>query len=356
MARRSRVRLSLAKRLVFAALCLSVLLTAAELMCLGRERLGAGRVEYYPAEPDAYRTIVLSPGAVHAFEGRRATINAFGMRGPEVQIERPRVRRILCVGASSTYGLVVTANEHTWPARLERLLRAAGQEVEVLNAGVPSWTVRESQTNLELRLEVLRPDLIVVCHMFNDIMANPEPGYEKDSCAEDAHALWRPWRESALLRAVAHRLDGRKHRLSNKTTRWRPEGVAAFERNLRRLVRRGQALGSRVVLTTEPTCLRPTLDLSRRDDVPAFDAWYDHYCTLDYPTLMSAIEEYRHSTRVVAAETGATFLDLESVMPDDVKLWGTPIHRHDAGEEVFASLVRATVERELMSSLAAARD
>lgn len=334
-------RISLRRRIAFTVVIVVVALSAAELLCRFREG-PQGDSRYAPMEPDPHRGSALRPGAHFEHDGRVATINSLGMRGPEVGAKQPGVLRVLCVGGSSTYGLLIGDDESTWPAQLDRALRERGIRAEVLNAGVPSWTLRASQTNLELRLYALRPDIIVVCHTFNDLMA-PASSYVHDSFAEDASELWRPWRSSALLRAVGRRLD----RLSPepKGSRLDPDLATAFERNLRRMVTRGRALGATVVLTTEPNCLRPTLEASRAAKVPGIEPWYSFYSTLEYAPLIEGVGRFYQATRELARELGAPFVDLEPVIPDDPVFWGSPIHHSEAGERLIASHLAGELAR-----------
>lgn len=335
-----RARLTPAKKAVFAAATLLLLLGAAEGACRARAAWRArGKAENVPFAPDSYRPVVLRPG-VHEVEGRVATINALGMREREVGPERaPGVQRILCVGASSTYGLFIERDDLTWPARLEGALRAQGHEVEVLNAGTPSWDVRASQTNLELRLFALRPDVIVVCHTFNDVLGNLDPGYAADSHVEDVAALWRPQRHSALLGWLAFKLARPDLALADKKSTLSPAGGGAFARNLRRMVRRGREEGAEVVLTTEPMVCRPTLAGSLHAGVPQLDSWFGRLSPFTYEATYRGVRAYHDIVRVVARETGAPLIDLEALMPDDVRLFRSPIHHSPAGSDVVAGLV-----------------
>ena len=56
--------------------------------------------------------------------------------------------RILAVGASNTSGYAVGAS-NAWPAILERMLRAKGYDVAVINAGVTAETSEESRPPLK---------------------------------------------------------------------------------------------------------------------------------------------------------------------------------------------------------------
>lgn len=337
---RRRRRLSAGKKAAFALATLAGLVGLAEGACRARAWLRArGRAEGVPFAPDASRGVVLRPG-VHEVAGRVATINALGMREREVGPERAAgVRRVLCVGASSTYGLFIERDELTWPARLEGALRAGGHEVEVLNAGTPSWDVRASQTNLELRLFALRPDIMIVCHTYNDVLGNLDPGYAADSRVEDVGALWRPQRHSALFGWLTHKLARPDLALARKASAATPDGARAFARNLRRMVRRGREQGAAVVLTTEPMACRPTLAASLRAGVPQVESWFGRLSPFTYEATYTAMRTYYDVVRAVARETGAPLIDLAAHMPDDVRLFRSPIHHSPAGSDVVAGLV-----------------
>lgn len=334
-----RGRLSPARKALFALATMTLLAGAAEGACRARAwARSRGKPEKVPFATDSYRGVVLRPG-VHEVDGRVATINSLGMREREVGPRAPGVQRILCVGASSTYGLFIERDDLTWPARLERLLRAAGHEVEVLNAGTPSWDVRASMTNLELRLFALRPDVIVVCHTYNDVLGNLDPGYEADSKVDDVAALWRPQRHSALLGWLAQKPSRPDLALANKRDALSPAGAGAFARNLRRMVRRGREEGAQVVLTTEPTAAQPTLAASRLLGVPQLDSWFGRLSPFTYETTWRGVQVYHDVVRAVARETGAPLIDLEAAMPDDPRLFRSPIHHSPAGSDVVAGLV-----------------
>ena len=86
--------------------------------------------------------------------------NGQGFRGPELERTKRR-RRIVALGDSFTYGWGVDG-EQTWPAVLERLLRAGGEEVEVANLGQGGVTSDEYARVAERALPVLKPDLVIV--------------------------------------------------------------------------------------------------------------------------------------------------------------------------------------------------
>lgn len=100
-------------------------------------------------------------------------VNARGLRGAALAPKGPATRRILAVGDSFTFGHGVQDDE-AYPAVAERLLRAHGHDVQVLNAGVPGyntdqaygWTLRDGLA--------LAPDLLLVGVHCSDVSDNYE--------------------------------------------------------------------------------------------------------------------------------------------------------------------------------------
>jgi len=106
--------------------------------------------------------------------------NALGYRGAELQQPKPEGRtRVVCLGGSTTYGFRV-ADSEAWPAVLGRLLSAARPEldIEVVNAGVESYTSAESLARLAFDVLELKPDLLVLHHAANDVRPRRYPGFE----------------------------------------------------------------------------------------------------------------------------------------------------------------------------------
>ena len=93
-------------------------------------------------------------------------INRLGFRGELVDSATPV---IVAVGDSIPFGAGVKDDE-TYPAQLDALLRAAGSPVHVLNAGVPSYNLRQSFDRLRLDvLERYRLPILVIVQAANDI-------------------------------------------------------------------------------------------------------------------------------------------------------------------------------------------
>lgn len=93
--------------------------------------------------------------------------NNLGLRGPDVREKKRRgTYRILCMGDSTTFGWGVADGE-SYPrvaeATLAELGGLFGRRCQVLNAGVPGYTLQRIERYLERDLLTLRPDLVTVC-------------------------------------------------------------------------------------------------------------------------------------------------------------------------------------------------
>lgn len=89
-------------------------------------------------------------------------LNSLGFRGPEIRREKdPQQLRIVCVGASETFGLY-ESSEQEWPRQLEALLEIGGIDAEVVNAAIAGMSLSQRTTHLQKRLLPLHPDIVVM--------------------------------------------------------------------------------------------------------------------------------------------------------------------------------------------------
>lgn len=98
-------------------------------------------------------------------------INSRGFRSPEISPERRRGDlRIAIVGASTVAGAYAPTNEDTFSAQLERRLDARlGREVDVINAGIPGYTIRDIEKMMRHGIAPLRPDIVIIYTGLNNI-------------------------------------------------------------------------------------------------------------------------------------------------------------------------------------------
>ena len=120
----------------------------------------------------------------HYFMTSRYTTNSLGLRGHEVGPKKAGVKRIIAVGGSTTMAMQVHDVE-TWPAQLERLYRERGKRVEIVNAGVNGWRIREDLLRTKQKLLPLAPDVLLIASGWNDVWKGVQHG--------DPNAIMHPW-------------------------------------------------------------------------------------------------------------------------------------------------------------------
>jgi lysophospholipase L1-like esterase len=192
--------------------------------------------------------------------GLGLAIDSLGLRGPEVTVAKPPgTVRVACLGDSTTLGvwLEKPADLHAdapYPAELERLARADGRPVEVLNAGVLGDTTGEGLPTLLVQVLPLAPDVITLRFGNNDhglaMRGDITPMATRGEYVVVRYApAW--WLRLKLTRLAFHAyrqyMAGR--RSIPQPTRVPPPD---YERNLRRFVHVARSNGIRIVFLDFP--------------------------------------------------------------------------------------------------------
>jgi hypothetical protein len=186
---------------------------------------GVSQGEYVP--DSVFRFVYFEPGASDGGWTRREVvnrINSYGLRGRAVAVPKPPgTFRIVVLGDSFTFGEGV-AEDETFSARLEGLLRDHGsarddpRRIEVVNAGVAGYNTRDEVVYLKNRWVSLEPDLVLLVFYLNDayddnrfaslIMGTDkpmerrlqQPAEPRSYLFDWARAIWKNWR---LQRRIA---------------------------------------------------------------------------------------------------------------------------------------------------------
>lgn len=99
--------------------------------------------------------------------------NSRGYRGEEIETPKPQeTYRIFALGGSTTYGNSLQPFE-AYPAQLQQILHEnyGYNHIEVVNAGVNSYSSYDSLANLTYRVLDDEPDMIIIYHGVNDVRA-----------------------------------------------------------------------------------------------------------------------------------------------------------------------------------------
>ena len=114
--------------------------------------------------------------------GKTFTHNELGFRGASFSEHKPPgTMRVVLMGASTVYGIYVD-DQDTSSSQLQRLLEPelGGASIEVINAGVPGWTSRETALSLQHRVLALSPDVVVVMDGRNEAFPQAFLDYRDD--------------------------------------------------------------------------------------------------------------------------------------------------------------------------------
>jgi lysophospholipase L1-like esterase len=257
-------------------------------------------------------------------------INARGYRGPLPMDPRPAgLFRVAVAGDSVAFG-----SASCWPEILEKTLAArGGREIEVLNFGVPGYSIVQGLRQFADEIAPLRPDVVVIAYGWNDHwlaradipdseLRPPDP-----QRAAIALALSR-LRVAQALRALLVR---------SPSPRGEVRRVPLPEyRSLIELFATGvTAGGARAIVVGLPSALAV-------GDVP-------EYLTGDgfTPSAAAAVDDharYLDAAREASAAAGATFVDAATAMGTDARLFtGDRIHLSAEGHAALAVLVAGAI-------------
>jgi hypothetical protein len=219
--------------------------------------------------PHPYLNWIWKPNSAARVDLRHRKLyryNAAGLRGAPFDPVKPEgVVRMICLGESSTWGDYALSGEAmTWPAQLQQMLQAAypDRRIEVLNAGLPSWTTYENFFNLNTRLLGYEPDVLLVYEMVNDLGLIGMLSPERDVGSLRRHLIGHPVHRwlchsaaySFLTYWVMNRLGlhGKKNPWAKEfKPEWVPHGMRSYERNLLMIVTAAQEAGVPIVLSTQ---------------------------------------------------------------------------------------------------------
>jgi lysophospholipase L1-like esterase len=198
----------------------------------------------------------LSPDYLDTWEEITYHVNSLGMRGAEASAAKPTdAYRILLLGDSVAFGWGIEEQD-TLSAQLQARLHApVGQRLEVWNAGVPGYATWHELAYLTEKGAALRPDLVVLAFLFNDVDGNSEAAQTEPlglSRLGQALTLWT--RRSAFLCFLRNK--ALEFRLKTLNPCQGPNCWEATQVDLDGLAAQANRLGSRLVLVSFPMRLQ----------------------------------------------------------------------------------------------------
>ena len=115
-------------------------------------------------------SVRLRPGSHGQLFDCPVSINSLGFRGREIAREKGNAYRIVALGESTTFGCTLGPEDKPWPELLEQMIQQRlklRRPVEVINAGVPGYTIEDNLHRLARDVLPLKPDMIITYHGYN---------------------------------------------------------------------------------------------------------------------------------------------------------------------------------------------
>lgn len=255
--------------------------------------------------------------------GPRKTINSEGfISTPELSPQKPPGRvRIAFLGGSSVAGVSpVLPDEETWPWQCMQLLRAEHPELDLdfLNAALAGHNSFETYGRLWSRVRFFQPDVVVVCHGWNDFYywhhepmdriqnwrTRPDGSWSWEKTQRVLEPSWVDhliWPSQLLVKvrwqlANVRRGDGESGQDLGMDPDFDPRAPAVYRDNLRLHAAAADTLGFDLFGCEEATIVTP--GLSPEWQARCQFSWHG----FDYPAHVRAYEAVNRTLREVLGE------------------------------------------------------
>jgi lysophospholipase L1-like esterase len=296
----------------------------------------AAEGEPVPGEPnmlgDALAGWRPRPGPQRSFGIPGGTsVSASGLRGPEPAERATGERRVLLLGDSTVFGVMVD-DAQTFAALLEGRLQALDPSVRVLNGGCPGYSSWQALQVLRERLLPLEPDLVVVGTLWSDTQGADLPDSVRFGgparrwlYRSRAFLLLASWVDTLRYGAFARPPPPEPvtHGLAPPAAPTMRVPLGEYRRNLGAMAHLARDVGAGVAFLVLP-CVR---DPAGRGVGDHRDAW-------------------RRAMREVAAAEGAPLADTPAAFAgaDPNAMFLDEVHPSPAGHARIAEILAASLE------------
>jgi lysophospholipase L1-like esterase len=314
-------------------------------------KYGSAKVfeDYYTVDPKLKLRV-----PVANFSSGRISINSLGFRGPELVVPKPPgTVRLAFLGASTTFCAEVSGNEYVWPhlvtASLSRKFSEA--KFDYVNGSLPGYTMDSLLKNLQHRVAPLRPDVIVIYEVSNNLSGEMRELAAKRGIISDSKIKEFSWpgRYSLLWNLVEKNLRILVSQRAAESGQERLEVDvrtlgSEYRQALTQLVRAAQRSAKLVAVATFSIQLRR--DQSPEQEMRASASAFFYMPFATPRLLIEGYERYNQIVREVALETGAFLIEGENDVPGDSNNFTDTVHFTNAGSKAMAE----RVTRALLSS------
>jgi lysophospholipase L1-like esterase len=314
--------------------------------------------------------------------------NEFGFRSLSMRMDRkPQgVIRVLCLGASTT-DQPTQSIQDTWCAQLETNLNrrpSKGWRVETASFGRGGWTAADDLAFARDTLRRFDPDVVILLLGINDLTWHGGPSYHYSSLDSSlrvavARRLPEPApsgvrrlceRVSQLCRraAIVKRAWAAQH--SQRTLEWHSGNLPALQRSYRKnpfvgspsrpndpfvefcdavdsLVSYTIGLGVATIVLGQPVLWS---DHMSREELNRLWIPVSTPAGPVRPSgrwLQKEMTRYNNAQKEIARRHGATFVDLDPLVPKTVEYYFDDCHFTDAGSRLLGTLLTPVVAAEV---------
>jgi lysophospholipase L1-like esterase len=301
--------------------------------------------------------------------------NSFGFRGPEFNpVKSNGITRIVCIGASESYGMYETPGME-WPAQLQNSLPRS--EFQVINASVIGLNMSNFKQYITKRVQPLKPDIIVMLinpffyavsferstrtqplatvstvkndnekrfSLKNDFSLRIIPKAKqvlKQAVSNSFPALLKKYQLSSLQKQITSlELD----RLSGRTPKNSVSEVALikFRSDLHALVTSLKAQKVGVVLCSYPALI----DRTNLQTYPEIFLDHRRFC-IEYSLqgMIDVLGSFNSVIKDVADKEGIIFIDAHAKLPKNIYNFGDDVHYLDKGAGLLAEAVAQALRK-----------
>lgn len=289
--------------------------------------------------------------------------NSLGYRADEIAIPKPEGQfRIVCLGGSTTYTTSIENYRLSYPNLLEKELHERGfKNINVVNAGVGAYTSWESLINFEFRALDLQPDMIIIYHSVNDILARlvwPPNAYKGDNSGSAfATSMTMPniLEYSTLMRYLMIRLDiVEPHAHLERSLKKPPETNYAntfYNQNVENRYPDDifkQVSAEKMLMTNKPEYFRRNIEniiaIAQYRKIETVIATFS-YCSdfADNPFVtceefISAYDEMNQVLKSLSEKTNVNLFDFANSFPKDKTYFTDGIHVNVDGAKLKAMM------------------
>ena len=296
----------------------------------------------------------------------RWQLNSLGYRGPELQ---PQTLRIVCFGASETFGLYEDPGEE-YPRQLERDLNslAGGNRIQVINAAYPGETLRTATVRIPQVISQVSPSFALIYPSVADYIllapAQPAPNAASEAPGEIATTpsdlvsqlrlakRVRNLLKAALPQAVQTKL--RELEIRRDAARFTvvdrvpEENVRRFQEELTALIVALHDRGVEPVLATHATVFAAQLTPRDRE---LLVAWRKFFPMLKEDGFIDMERRMNQVIRETATLENVLLIDVQSEIPHRPEYFADFSHFTNAGAQVMAAVLTAGMKPIVLAKL-----